>query len=148
MQLLLGESQRKNAELDAAVPIKEIKKDRSGQRGGTSWSLYIWDLILQHLVNGTPPSAICESIASVVRNFSPSTKIVLPNIWTVRRARSVLLVIVQTLAAYRLAKASKWVQFFTDAASRRQISFQNLVISIEEDDSSGKTLIIVVKVES
>jgi len=33
-----------------------------------------------------------------------------------------------------LSKADKWDQLFTDATSRRQVSFQNLVISIEEDD--------------
>ena len=50
------------------------------------------------------------------------------------RARTVLLVIVQTLAAYRLGKAEKFGQLFQDATSRRQDSFQNLVISIEEDE--------------
>ena len=49
------------------------------------------------------------------------------------RARTVLLVVVQTLAAYRLGKADKFGQLFQDATSRQQISFQNLAISIEED---------------
>ena len=58
----------------------------------------------------------------------------LPSLWTIRRARTVILVITQTLAAYRLAKADKWGQVFTDATSRRQVTFQNLLISIEEDE--------------
>jgi hypothetical protein len=44
------------------------------------------------------------------------------------------MIIVQTLTTYRIAKADKWEQFFTDGTSQRQIAFQNLVVSIEEDD--------------
>ena len=50
------------------------------------------------------------------------------------RARTVLLVVVQALAAYRLAKADKWGQLHSDESERRQNNFQDLVISIEEDD--------------
>ena len=104
MELLLDESKRKNAaldvELNAAVHIKEIKKERVGQHGASSWPLYIWDLILEHLVNSTLLSLICASIASMVKTFSPTTKIQLSSIWAIHRARSVLLVIVHTLAAY------------------------------------------------
>jgi len=42
-------------------------------------------------------------------------------------------VIVQTLAAYPLARAKKWGQLHTDGTGRQQISFQDLVLSIEED---------------
>ena len=99
------------------------------------WPLFVWDLLLEQLVNGTPPTAIADNLKMHVKIFSPTTKIEeLPSIWTVRRARTVLLVVVQTLAAYRLGKADKWVQLFTDATSRRQVTFQNLVLSIEEDE--------------
>ena len=71
----------------------------------------------------------------MVKLFSPTTKIKeLPSIWTIRRARTVLLVLVQTLATYRIAKADKWEQLFTDGIPRRQVAFQDLVISIEEDE--------------
>ena len=45
-----------------------------------------------------------------------------------------LLVVVQTLAAYRLAKADRWGQIFSDETERRQDSFQDLIISIEDDE--------------
>ena len=48
--------------------------------------------------------------------------------------RTVLLFIVQTLAAYCIAKADKWGQLFLDETMRRQVSFQNLIISVEEDE--------------
>ena len=86
-------------------------------------------------MNGTPPTAVNKNIVAHVRRFSPQCVIKeLPSVWTIRRARSVMLVIVQTLAAYRLGEAKKWGQVFTDGTARRQESFQNLVISIEEDN--------------
>ena len=135
MDLLVEESARKLEKLELSVPIKEIKKIRTGRGGSSSWPLYIWDLILEQLVNGTPPSSVSANIHAHVKKFSPSTKITeLPSIWTIRRVRSVLLIVCQTLAAYRLAKAGKWAQIFTDATSRRQVTFQNLLISVEEDE--------------
>ena len=58
----------------------------------------------------------------------------LQNHCTIRRARTVLLLVVQTLAAYRLAKADRWGQIFSDDTERRQDSFQDLIISIEDDE--------------
>ena len=135
----LEESERKlraaNDSLESAFPISEISKERRGNTGAKSWGHMIWELIIEQLVNGTPPSAVNKNIVIHVRRFSPQCVIrELPSIWTIRRARSVLLVIVQTLAAYRLGRANKWGQVFTDGSARRQESFQNLVISIEEDE--------------
>ena len=96
---------------------------------------YVWELIIEQIMNGTPPSCINNNIVTMIKVFSPTTEIrELPSIWTIRRARTVLLVVVQTLATYRIAKANKWEQLFTDGTSRRQVAFQNLIVSIEEDD--------------
>ena len=90
---------------------------------------------MEQLVNGTPPAAVNKNIVSHIRRFSPQCAITeLPSLWTIHRAHSVLLTIVQTLSAYRLGKANKWGQLFTDGTSRRQKSFQNLLISIEDDE--------------
>ena len=121
-------------EANAAVPIKVFGKVREGNRGNLRWPLYVWELILEQIVNGTPP-CINNNIVTMIKIFSPKTQIRdLPSIWTIRRARTVLLVIVQTLATYRIAKADQWEQLFTDGTARRQGAFQNLVVSIEEDD--------------
>ena len=45
-----------------------------------------------------------------------------------------ILIVVQTLVACRLGKAHKQGQLFHDATSRRQIPFEDLVISIVEDE--------------
>ena len=56
-----------------------------------------------------------------------------PSIWTIRCGWTVLLIVVKTLAAYRLAKAKQWGQMFTDGSGRRKVAMQDLVLSIEED---------------
>jgi hypothetical protein len=134
LQGLCEKSTKAMEAMELAVPIKAIGHKRHGSRGQTSWPLYIWELIMEQLVIGVPPKAVFRSIAGIVKTFSPSTVINNPiHLATILRARTVLLVVVQTLASYRLGKANKWGQLFHDATSRRQVSFQNLVISIEED---------------
>ena len=79
--------------------------------------------------NGMPPTAVNKNIMIMihVRHFSPKCEIVeLPSLWTIRRARLMLLVVVQTLSAYRLGVAKKWGQLFTDGTSLRQKSFNLL----------------------
>ena len=139
LQVMVDDSTKElskmSADFEAACPIKKIGMIGTGRGGGHHWPTHIWELILDQLVKGVPPSAVSDNIIDFVTTFSPSTKIEqVPSLHTIRRARTVLLVVVQTLASYRLAKANKWGQLFTDATSRRQVSFQNLVISIEEDE--------------
>ena len=67
--------------------------------------------------------------------FLPLTKIKeLPSICTILRERTVLLVVVQTLEAYRQSLADTQEQMFIDETSHREIYFQNLVIIVEEDE--------------
>jgi hypothetical protein len=92
-------------------------------------------LTIEQIVNGTPPSSVNANIVTFIRKLSPLIVIrELPSIWTIRRAQTVLLAIVQTLTTYRIAKAEKWEQMFTDGTSRKQVSFQDLIITIEEDE--------------
>ena len=125
---------RTSTELEEAFPIKSMKKTRDGSRGQPSWPLSMWEDIMQQLVLGVPPKAVYRSIVSVIKRYSPKVEIKPISLTTILRARTVLLVVVQTLAAYRLGKADKFGQLFQDATSRQQISFQNLAISIEEDE--------------
>ena len=108
--------------LDLAFPIKEIAMEQKGRGGAKRWGQAIWEIILEKLVNGIPPASVRDDLVADVHRFSPRTVIrQLPSLWTICRARSVLLVIVQTLSAYRLAKADKWGQLFTDCTDRRQV---------------------------
>ena len=56
-----------------------------------------------------------------------------PSINFVRKCWTVLRIVGETLAAYRLGKAKDWQQLFTDGTSRRQSAIQNLIIGIKED---------------
>ena len=117
-----------------ATPVTIIEKERKGQKGRPRWPLYMYNLIMEMLVNGTPPSSVNDNIIAHVTSLSPTTTIKeLPSIWTIRRTRTVVLIIVEALAAYRLGKSNKWQQLFTDATTRRQTSFTNLAISIQEE---------------
>ena len=75
---------------------------------------------MEQLVNGTPPSLVNANIITFVATMAPHIEIKeLPNLWTIRQARTVLLVVVQTLAAYRLTKADRWGHIFSDETERR-----------------------------
>ena len=103
------ELQKEKSKALLNTPHALIARESNSRKGQKRWPLFIWEIILEQLVNGTCPSAIKANIVSIVSHFSPSTKIIeLPSIWTMRRGRTVLLAVVQTLAAYRLAKLDKW----------------------------------------
>ena len=42
---------------------KVLQKEGSGKGGSYNWPIWMVQLILEHLVNGTPPSAISLNIA-------------------------------------------------------------------------------------
>ena len=104
---------------NAAALFKAIAKSRDGQGDTSSWPLYVWELIIELLMIGTPPTAIDSNIVTMIKTFLPTTTISeLPSIWTLYHARTMLLVVVQTLATYRIAKADNWEQLFADGTSR------------------------------
>ena len=113
-----------------------MKKIREGcnHGGAYTWPLWILQLVLEMLVHGAPPSSIPPSIVSHITITNPGMEIKeIPCVSYVRKCRSILRIIGETLASYRLAKAKKWQQLFTDGTSRRQTAIQNLIIGIEED---------------
>ena len=114
----------------AALPITIIQKVRLGEKGAPSCPLYIWKLILKQVVNCTPPSSVASNIIAHVQAFSSTTVIKeLPSIWTIRRWRTILAIVVQTLAAYCLGPSSKRGQLFTDGTRRRQILFRTWLLA-------------------
>ena len=79
----------------------------------------VWELILEQIANGTLPTSVNANIVSTVWHFSPLTIIKeQPSIWTIRQGRTMLLVVVETLAVYRLAKAKQWGQMHTNGSGR------------------------------
>lgn len=59
-------------DLNNSAPIKVFGKVRGNKKGSAlSWPLFVWELILELLVNGTPPTSINASITTFLRRFSP-----------------------------------------------------------------------------
>jgi hypothetical protein len=116
------------ATLEQAAPVKVFGKIKggSGQRGGaSSWSHFVWELILEQLVNGTPPTSVNANIVFTVRHFSLLTIIKEePSIWTMRQGRTVLLVVVETLAVYRLAKEKAYKKLESNTARLNTVEEQ------------------------
>ena len=63
----------------------------------------------------------------------------LPSVRFVRMCRTVVQVLGETMVAIRLGRANFWQQLFTDGTSRRQTSFQNIVIGLKSE-SEDKVL--------
>ena len=103
----------------------------SGRGGGaSSWPHFVCELILEQIANGTPPTSVNANIVSTVRHFSPLTIIKeQPSIWTKRRGRTVLLVVVGV-------PASKSEAVGSDAYRQQwkaKVAMQDLALSIEND---------------
>ena len=116
-----------------ARPINDFKKISGGTAGARVWPLWITQLIIEMLINGTPPSAIPPNIAAQAELSMPGKTIdELPSEKYCKDMRAVLQVVVETLVAYRLAKANVWEQLFVDGTCRRQVAMQTLLIAVEE----------------
>ena len=130
----------------------EIKKERPlGRGGGSTWLVHIILLICDMLVNGTPPQAIRKNIQTSSAAFTGKEAESVPSVNFIRRCRVIVQIMNETLAALRLGKATSWHQLFTDGTSRRQISFQNLVIALMEDGNLDPVIVsscMVVKDET
>ena len=111
---------------------KEWKDDEAASRkgGGRSWPVWVVQMICELLVNGTPPTAIPGNIRTIYETLYGECEddVEFPSVNFCRQCRIVIQVIGETMAALKLAKAVKWNQLFTDATSRRQVSFQALLV--------------------
>jgi hypothetical protein len=56
-----------NTKAKDAVPIKVFGKVHKGNRGKPCWQLYIWELIIEQIVNGTIPLCINSNIVTMIK---------------------------------------------------------------------------------
>ena len=96
------------ATLQASSYITTLQKENNNKKGGQkTLPIFMWTLILEQLVNNTPPASINSSILSVLKVFSPKTKVIdFPHLNTIRKGRTVLGLVYHILAADRLAKSN------------------------------------------
>ena len=92
-------------------------------------------LILEMLVNGTPPALISPNIDLKIALIRPDVEIRnLPSISFIKEYRTVLCILGEILTSYRLAQSKEWGQLFTNGTSRRQVVLRNLIVSVIDND--------------
>jgi hypothetical protein len=123
------------------ITSKEKLIGRNGRGGGRRWPPRMVQLICEFIINGTPPSAIPSNLASMFAMVG-MTEIELPSVSFCRECRTACQVMTETLAAYRVGKAERWLQGFFDGSSRRQIDITNFSVGIE--DKNGNIIPITV----
>ena len=111
----------KECDLNTMKKLHFKKERTAGRRGGGSkWPLKVVQLVIEQLVNGTPPTSIrCNIVSCVALAMSCDPVKKLPSLSFIRECRGAIQIIGETLTANRLAKAQKWKQVFTDGTSRR-----------------------------
>lgn len=129
---------------EASMCRIEIKRSRAnGIRGGSAkWSFSIKLWIWEQLYNGTPPSAIPSNMQTAYNMLLGTPMLEVPSVSFIREQHIPMQVANSILAAYKLGKAKSWTQIFTDATSRRQTSFQCLIIEVEYEDGSTEPVIV------
>ena len=91
-------------------------------------------LICELLIIVIPPRAIPSSIYTLYETLTCVDPTEVPYVSFIRRCHTVVQVVVETIAAWKLVDADSWCQIFTDETSRRQCSFQALVFGIMDED--------------
>ena len=79
---------------------------------------------------GIPAKAIHSSIYTLYETLTGVDPTEVPSVSFIRGCRTVVKVVVETIAAWKLSDAGSWRQIFTDATSRRQCAFQALVVRL------------------
>ena len=85
-------------------------------------------LLCELICDGVPPARVRATIQTTNAYFTGAEADELPSLSTIRECRTVVQTLNDLLAAFKLAGQGKWRQLFTDGTTRRQISFQCLVI--------------------
>ena len=105
-----------------------------GRLGGSlRWPVHTIILICEFLVNGTPPSAIPANTQTMSAALTGSETNEISSLDYVRKCRVIVQNLNDMLAACIRGKADNWHQILTDGTTRRQITFQNLVIGLITD---------------
>ncbi|KAL3770508.1 hypothetical protein ACHAWU_009347 [Discostella pseudostelligera] len=130
--------------MEASANVLDVKRGRaSGRRGGSDkWSCQVRLWIWEQIYNGTPPSAVPPNMQSAHSLLYGVPLKEVPSVSFVREQRIPMQVANLILSAYQLGKAKWWKQIYTDGTSRRQTSFQNLIIEVEYDDGSTEVVIV------
>jgi len=110
----------------------QVELKRVG-RGG-KWQPWVIQYICELLIIGTPPASIQSIISTSYQTYYCKEPDEVPQISFVRQCRVIVQVIGETIAAIKLASAEKWDQLWNDATTRRQCTFQSLIIGLMDSE--------------
>ena len=113
-----------------SIPVIKRESLICSRGGGSKWPLWMFQLICKLIVNGTSPSSVPSKNASMKFLMHGSEVKDIPPLRFIWESLVVLKNISETLIFYRLNKAKKWEQSFTDESMRHQISLQDFVVAL------------------
>ena len=124
-------------------PTRLKKRKKKGKRGGAgSWDEYVTQMVCELLVLGVPPNVIPGNIMMMYESLLGESPTAVPSSNFARECRDVVRIACETLTAMKLANSPCWRQVFTDATTKRQQSFQTLIIGVGTDGGAIDPVII------
>ena len=123
--------------------MKECSKIKDSEgRGGLSWPPWMVLLIIEFLVNGTSPSAIPDNIRTAFWTLYSKGPKEVPSVDFCRKCRTIADRLNECLVAMLIAD-NKCKTLHTDGTSRRQTTFETLILGLEQEDKESLMNIIV-----
>ena len=103
-----------------------------------TWMPHVNKMIVEMLVNQTPPLSIQAIIHAMSWTLHPNIDIVkeLPSLNHIKNLCTTLLQLTKTIAAYELGKAKCWKQLHMDETRRHQTSLVNVVMGCLAEDNT------------
>ena len=121
----------------------KFEKATVGRRGGgRKWPIWVVQLICEMLTGGAPPSAIPGLMQTMMETMTEEKVERLPSISYIRKCRIPIQILGETMVAIKLARREKWDQLFTDGTTRRQLSFQNVVVNLMSENNSLDPVVV------
>ena len=99
-------------------------------------------LICELLLIGIHPRAIPSSIYTLYETLTVVEPTEVPSMSFIRRFRTAVQVVGETIVAWKLVDADSWRQILTDTNSRRQCAFQALVVGLMDEDGFLDSVIV------
>ena len=114
---------------------RDLKRKRAvkKQGGASQWESWVVLLICELLIIGIPPRAIPRRIYTLYEMLTGVEPTEVPSVSFIRRCRTVVQVVGETIAVWKLSDADSWRQIFTDATSCWQCEFQALVVGLMDE---------------
>ena len=116
---------------------KVLQKEGYRKRGSYTWTIWTIKMILEQLVNGTPPEAISPNIQYPVALDMTEVRVInqeLSSMNFIRSCRKIIRISSDILSSYCIGKAEQWDQLLSDGKGRHQTALKNLVIGVIDEE--------------